>query len=368
MLNKICVYAICKNEAKEAAEWYENMSEADYVIVVDTGSEDDTVDILRKAGCKVIEHRFEEFRFDEARTFSMELAYKTDANIFLPIDLDERLIPGWADVLRERWDPEIHTRGRFPYYVGSLDTNPGVRNWLHNREWGWLYPVHEVMTRRDGSGIWYTHDHCLDMGELGCWQLHRQDWKKNTRKQYLRLCELRYSENPGDQASFCYLVRENMYANRPEANIALEEEASKIELEGNVGCWIGVFMAWAYEATKQPHKAMAWDYRAYRLDPECRTAPVNLARLLCDEDNPELAYEVLKEAYETAGTWHGNKMFQDAQDVWTWRMDDWMGVVLTRLGRVDEAVRYYETALAEAKQHDEWAVPHVQANLDYVRR
>ena len=66
-----------------------------------------------------------------------------------------------------------------------------------------------------------------------------------------------------------------------EANIALEDEIREnVQLEGNVGCWIGVFMAWAYEATNQPHKAMAWDYRAYQLDPACRTAPVNLARLL----------------------------------------------------------------------------------------
>ena len=44
---KICVYAIAKNEAKFAARWAASMSEADEIYVLDTGSEDNTADILR---------------------------------------------------------------------------------------------------------------------------------------------------------------------------------------------------------------------------------------------------------------------------------------------------------------------------------
>ena len=34
---KVCVYAICKNEAKFARRWMESMREADWVVVLDTG-------------------------------------------------------------------------------------------------------------------------------------------------------------------------------------------------------------------------------------------------------------------------------------------------------------------------------------------
>ena len=48
---KVYVYAICKNESKFAPRrWMESMSEADAVYVLDTGSEDDTVQLLREAG------------------------------------------------------------------------------------------------------------------------------------------------------------------------------------------------------------------------------------------------------------------------------------------------------------------------------
>ena len=42
MKNKICVYAICKDEMKFIDKWIESMSEADYIVVLDTGSTDGT--------------------------------------------------------------------------------------------------------------------------------------------------------------------------------------------------------------------------------------------------------------------------------------------------------------------------------------
>ena len=45
---KICVYAICKNESKFISQWLDNMSEADYIVVLDTGSTDGTYEYLQK--------------------------------------------------------------------------------------------------------------------------------------------------------------------------------------------------------------------------------------------------------------------------------------------------------------------------------
>ena len=46
--DKICVYAICKNESQFVDTWIQNMSEADYICVLDTGSTDDTLDLIKK--------------------------------------------------------------------------------------------------------------------------------------------------------------------------------------------------------------------------------------------------------------------------------------------------------------------------------
>jgi len=50
---KICVYAICKNEEQFVERWVDSMSEADSIIVLDTGSTDNTVNKLKELGVNV---------------------------------------------------------------------------------------------------------------------------------------------------------------------------------------------------------------------------------------------------------------------------------------------------------------------------
>ena len=50
---KVCIYAICKNESKFIKRWYESIKGADYICVLDTGSEDDSLEILKKLNIKV---------------------------------------------------------------------------------------------------------------------------------------------------------------------------------------------------------------------------------------------------------------------------------------------------------------------------
>ena len=73
MTVKICVYAICKDESKFAERWMRSMSEADEIFVLDTGSQDNTVQLLREAGAKVWEEKIVPWRFDVARNRSLEL-------------------------------------------------------------------------------------------------------------------------------------------------------------------------------------------------------------------------------------------------------------------------------------------------------
>ena len=50
---KIAVYAICKNEAQFVDRWMDSMSEADEIVVLDTGSSDNTVELLEARGAAV---------------------------------------------------------------------------------------------------------------------------------------------------------------------------------------------------------------------------------------------------------------------------------------------------------------------------
>ena len=50
---KVCIYAICKNEEKHIKRWYESMKEADEIYVLDTGSTDNSVNLLKELNYEV---------------------------------------------------------------------------------------------------------------------------------------------------------------------------------------------------------------------------------------------------------------------------------------------------------------------------
>lgn len=99
---KICVYAICKNEASFVDSWMDSMNEADLIVVTDTGSEDDTVEKLKERGAIVYVDIVKPWRFDVARNISLDHVPE-DVDVCVCTDLDERFEPGWRKRLEEAW-------------------------------------------------------------------------------------------------------------------------------------------------------------------------------------------------------------------------------------------------------------------------
>ena len=117
---KIVVYAISKNEEKHVKRWVESMKEADEIIVLDTGSTDKTVKLLKDLGVTVKSKKIKPFRFDIARNLSLDLVPK-DTDICVCTDLDEVFLKGWRSSLEEVWQ-ENTTRLAYNYNW-SLDKN-----------------------------------------------------------------------------------------------------------------------------------------------------------------------------------------------------------------------------------------------------
>lgn len=96
---KLCSYSICKNEKKFIDKWFENVSGADYICVLDTGSTDGTWERLQELQAqhpgKVIvkQEIITPWRFDVARNKSMELI-PYDAEILISTDFDELFSEG----------------------------------------------------------------------------------------------------------------------------------------------------------------------------------------------------------------------------------------------------------------------------------
>lgn len=106
---KLCVYAICKNESKFIDRWVKSLqNEADCVVVLDTGSTDDSVEKLKKYEPFVTVKQFDYFselgyfRFDKARNDSLKLV-PYDVGICVVLDLDQVPVKGWSNIIRERF-------------------------------------------------------------------------------------------------------------------------------------------------------------------------------------------------------------------------------------------------------------------------
>ena len=202
---KVCVYGICKNEEKFVKRWYESMKEADAIFVLDTGSTDNTVKLLKEFGVNVRTSKIEPWRFDVARNKSLDLI-PDDYDICVCTDLDEVFEKGWRKYLEDSWVGST-SRARYNYNWSLDDNNRPLVNFytdkIHQRKnYKWTHPVHEVLTFLGDKENIITIDNIV---------LNHYSDKSKSRGSYLPLLELSVKEDPNDDRNMHYLGREYMY-------------------------------------------------------------------------------------------------------------------------------------------------------------
>ena len=203
---KICVYAICKNEEKFVDRWFNSMREADKIFVLDTGSTDNTVKLLKEKGVIVKQEIINPFRFDIARNKSLDMVDK-DTDICVCTDLDEVFNPGWRDLLEKNYKKGYRVNYTYNWHINDKGI-PDVTFYLNNihprNGYYWNHPVHEVLTSK-------THEKVINIMDIVL--NHYPDINK-TRSNYLELLELSVKEDPLDDRNMHYLGREYMYYGR----------------------------------------------------------------------------------------------------------------------------------------------------------
>lgn len=278
----VCVYAICKNEEAFVDRWMDSMSEADRVVVLDTGSTDATVEKLRNRGAEVTVEVISPWRFDTARNRSLELVPE-DADICVCTDLDEVFQPGWRERLEEAWTPGA---GQATYrYTWSFnpDGSEGVVFWyekIHVRHgYRWVHPVHEVL-------VWVGEGAPGPMVTAEGVQLDHHPDPSKSRGQYLPLLELSVAEDPEDDRNVHYLGREYLYHGRWEdcistlqRHLAMPTAVWRDERAASMR-----YMAKAYLQLGEPGPARGWYLRAVAEAPHLREPYIDLALLLYEQE------------------------------------------------------------------------------------
>ncbi len=288
---KVCVYAICKNESKYVNKWAKSMQEADEIYVLDTGSTDNTVELLKKQGIFVTQDIITPWRFDVARNKSLDLVPE-DTDICVCTDLDEVFIPGWREKLEQIWDKSLN---RLLYtYNWKLDekNTPLVSFYtdkIHSRKlYKWVNPVHEILNYLgDKKEIKMTTDKII--------LNHYPDTTKS-RNSYLPLLELSVLESPDDDRSMHYLGREYMF--HQEWNKCIDTLIKHLNLK--TATWKDErsasmrFIGRSYAKLNRIDESRMWYHKAILETPNLREPLVELAILESDLKNYYLSVDLLE--------------------------------------------------------------------------
>lgn len=339
MKNKICVYAIAKNESKFVKQWVDSMSKADHIIVLDTGSTDDTVSLLRSLGVEVHEKIYEHFRFDTARNDSLDLI-PDEYNIRVCTDLDERFEQDdWADILRKEWNEEA---GRVVYHYVWNHGEEGENglefdiNKIHGRnpDLRWAGAVHEHLTfMSTGKRVFHSFVDLRNKITLH----HYADFTKN-RDFYIELAEERLVETPDDWQAYMLLGNEYRVKGSPEKSI--EKYLYILNNFKNVCTttdFAGVYFALgdAYYKTGDAVKAMAAFSNGVAIDVKYRDNYFGLGVLYFENNMHEAALGILKQALKT--TQRAYSWMEDPC-TWTYGLYDLLGCVYFALGDTEKAI------------------------------
>ncbi|MDR2657038.1 MAG: glycosyl transferase family 2 [Oscillospiraceae bacterium] len=279
---KVCVYAIAKNEINFVDQWYESMKEADWIVVLDTGSTDGTAERLRELGCHVAVKEISPWRFDVARNESLKLV-PPEADICICTDFDEVLHKGWRDVVEKHWTPDA-IQGRYRYtWSFNPDGTEGtvfLYDKIHvNRDFEWSYPVHEILRYRGSEKHVFV--------SLPGMQLDHHPDPAKSRGSYLPLLEMAAAESPENDRNIHYLGREYMFYRRWQdcidtlkKHLALPSATWKEER-----CASMRYIGRCYENLGQTSAAMEYYWKAIGEAPFLREPYIEMAKMLYRQED-----------------------------------------------------------------------------------
>lgn len=354
---KVYVYAICKNEEAHILRWVNSMKEADSIYVLDTGSVDNSVTLLKENGVNVFIKNYDNFKFDEARNDSLSLV-PDDADICVCTDIDEVLSPGWREVLESIW---CENTDRLRYNMNfSFDSegNPVSTYYIskiHKKnKYVWTHSIHEVL-----SYVGSEPENIITTDKLfiGHYPNRTKD-----RSFYLKLLEDAVRDNPNDDRNMHYLGREYMY--NEEWNKSIDTLIKHVYMPSSI--WKEEksaserFISRGYIALKRYDEARMWLLKAIDLTPYLREPYVEMGLLYYYKGEYKESIKYMENAINivTKSPTYINEEF-----AWNETPYDVLGLCYYYIGDKFNSVKTLEKAL-EINPNNE----RIKNNYDFIKK
>lgn len=290
---KIIVYAICKNEEKHIKRWYESMKEADEIYVLDTGSTDNSVELLKSFNINTKVKKYKNFKFDVARNESLKMVPE-DADICVCTDLDEVFTKGWRYELEKIWKPDVD-RVRYNLNFTFNQKGEAIMSYfiskIHTRNnYKWTHNVHEVLE--------FTLDRKENLITSDKIEINHYPDRTKDRSYYLDLLKREVNENPLDDRNLHYLGREYMY--NALYNEAIDTLIKHVKLDSctyteEKSCSMR-YISRCYKELKRFDEAEMWLKKSVKLTPQVREPYVELGSLYYEQKDYIKSIDYLEKA------------------------------------------------------------------------
>jgi tetratricopeptide (TPR) repeat protein len=324
---KIAVYTIALNEDQFVKPWYDSAKDADYLLIADTGSTDETKLLAQSLGINVIDISIKPWRFDDARNASLA-CLPNDIDYCIALDMDEVLIPGWREALEAV--PTQTTRPRYKYtWNWNEDGSPGLQyggDKIHSRHgYRWKHPVHEVM-------------HTDRIVEVQNWidlEIHHHADNTKPRSQYMPLLAQSVQEDPLDDRNAFYYARELFFYGNFEESI----KEFKRHLSLPKAVWKPERAASMRYIAKMStgNEKEEWLKNAVREAPDRREAYVDLAELYYHLKSWDACLDIVENALDIV-----EKPLEYLCEEYAWGSApyDYAAIAAYNLGKTSEALEY----------------------------
>lgn len=218
---EVTLYAIAKNEEKNVEKFIETSKKFSHTVVVDTGSTDKTVELLKEAGIEVYEHPQTRDEFDFSKARNQALSYvKTDWAFSLDFneDLDE-FFPEGLEVISGEFVAFRHER-----YDKIGDGEPTLGQTAHVRfhrtkNYTWVNAVHETPM------FLPTEEHLEEVSVDTTIKITKTI-QPSIDKQlfYLSICEREYKNNPENSYYLWFIFKHYFEVRNIEKTLTYGQE------------------------------------------------------------------------------------------------------------------------------------------------